>query len=229
MDEDERHINLHATPEMMAGVYANFANVSHSDYEFSITFVRLDHESEEPGEMNGVVVSRVNLSTRFMKELVDAMTDNYSKWLPGGEHQEPAGGAGARPGAAGLTGAPRLARRTARPERAAGRRSSRPPPSLSTSLAAGARTGVRLAPPAASQNGQAGSAFRLLFALHLGRFPALPPGCRSARMTRPVLPRSLDPIAGAACGPPGGTVAIPSHVFRRTHWTSTKAKCSGST
>ena len=33
---------------MMAGVYANFANVSHSDYEFSITFVRLDHESEEP-------------------------------------------------------------------------------------------------------------------------------------------------------------------------------------
>ena len=81
MDEDERHINLHATPEMMAGVYANFANVSHSDYEFSITFVRLDHESEENGELNGVVVSRVNLSTRFMKELVEAMNDNYSKWL----------------------------------------------------------------------------------------------------------------------------------------------------
>ena len=81
MDEEERHINLHATPELMAGVYANFANVSHSDYEFSITFVRLDHESEEPGELNGVVVSRVNLSTRFMKELVDAMNDNYSKWL----------------------------------------------------------------------------------------------------------------------------------------------------
>ena len=81
MHEDERHINLHATPEMMAGVYANFANVSHSDYEFSITFVRLDHESEEPGELNGVVVSRVNLSPRFMKELVDAMNDNYGKWL----------------------------------------------------------------------------------------------------------------------------------------------------
>ena len=82
MDEDERHINLHATPEMLAGVYANFANVSHSDYEFSITFVRLDHESDDgEGELNGVVVSRVNLSTRFMKELVDAMNDNYSKWL----------------------------------------------------------------------------------------------------------------------------------------------------
>ena len=79
-DDQERHINLHATPEMMAGVYANFANVAHSDYEFSITFVRMDHESEDPDGMNGVVVSRVNLSPRFMKELMDAMTDNYSKW-----------------------------------------------------------------------------------------------------------------------------------------------------
>jgi hypothetical protein len=66
---------------MMAGVYANFANVSHSDYEFSITFVRLDYESDEGGEINGVVMSRVNLSPRFMKELVDAMNDNYAKWL----------------------------------------------------------------------------------------------------------------------------------------------------
>jgi hypothetical protein len=80
MEEQEKHINLHATPEMMAGVYANFANVSHSDYEFSITFVRLDHESEEPDEMQGVVVSRVNLSPRFLQELLDAMADNYSKW-----------------------------------------------------------------------------------------------------------------------------------------------------
>jgi len=81
LDEDERHINLHATPEMLAGVYANFANVSHSDYEFSITFVRLDHESGEGDELDGVVVSRVNLSSRFMKELLDAINDNYSKWL----------------------------------------------------------------------------------------------------------------------------------------------------
>ena len=27
-----------------------------------------------------VVVSRVNLSPRFMRELIDAMEDNYSKW-----------------------------------------------------------------------------------------------------------------------------------------------------
>jgi hypothetical protein len=80
MSDEEKRINLHATPEMMAGVYANFANVSHSDYEFSITFMRLDHENEEEGAVDGVVVSRVNMSPRFMKELYEAMKDNLSKW-----------------------------------------------------------------------------------------------------------------------------------------------------
>ncbi|MEA2147836.1 MAG: hypothetical protein QOG59_3423 [Solirubrobacteraceae bacterium] len=75
----ERHINIHFSPEIMAGVYANFANVSHSDYEFTVTFARVDHEVEDE-EIPGVVVSRVNLSARFMRELIDAMQDNYSKW-----------------------------------------------------------------------------------------------------------------------------------------------------
>jgi len=78
-DAQERQINIHFSPEIMAGVYANFANVSHSDYEFTITFARVDHEMDE-GEIPGVVVSRVNLSARFMRELMDAMEDSYSKW-----------------------------------------------------------------------------------------------------------------------------------------------------
>ena len=78
-DGRERRINIHTSPEIMAGVYANFANVSHSDYEFTITFARVDHEVEED-EVPGVVVTRVNLSPRFMRELLDAMEDNYSKW-----------------------------------------------------------------------------------------------------------------------------------------------------
>jgi hypothetical protein len=77
--DDERHINIHLSPEIMGGVYANFANVSHSDYEFTITFAKVDHEVET-GEIPGVVVSRVNLSPRFMRELLDAMQDNYSRW-----------------------------------------------------------------------------------------------------------------------------------------------------
>ena len=81
MDEEprERHLNIHFSPEIMAGVYANFANVSHSDYEFTVTFARVDHEVDDV-EVPGVVVTRVNLSPRFMRELIDAMEDNYSKW-----------------------------------------------------------------------------------------------------------------------------------------------------
>ena len=63
----------------MAGHYANFANVSHSDYEFTVTFARVDHEVDEEA-VPGVVVSRINLSPRFMRELIDAMEDNFSKW-----------------------------------------------------------------------------------------------------------------------------------------------------
>ena len=75
----ERHFNIQTSPEIMAGHYANFANVSHSDYEFTITFARVDHEVEEE-EVPGVVVTRVSLAPRFMRELIDAMSDNYARW-----------------------------------------------------------------------------------------------------------------------------------------------------
>ena len=77
--QPDRHINIHFEPTEMAGHYANFANVSHSDYEFTVTFARVDHEVEEE-EIPGVVVTRVNLSPKFMRELLDAMEDNWSKW-----------------------------------------------------------------------------------------------------------------------------------------------------
>ena len=77
--ERERHINMHMSPELMAGAYANFANISHSDYEFTITFARLDHEVDDD-EIPGVVVSRISASPRFVRELIDALQDNYSKW-----------------------------------------------------------------------------------------------------------------------------------------------------
>jgi hypothetical protein len=75
----ERQLNIHLDAEHLAGVYANFANVSFSDYEFTLTFARIDHEVEE-GDVPGIVVSRVNLSPRFMRELLDAMNDSWSKW-----------------------------------------------------------------------------------------------------------------------------------------------------
>jgi len=74
-----RQLNIHLAPENMAGVYANFANISFSDYEFTLTFARIDHEVEE-GDIPGVVVSRVNVSPRFLEELLEAMQDSWSKW-----------------------------------------------------------------------------------------------------------------------------------------------------
>ena len=81
MDDEaqERQLNIHLDPEQMAGVYANFANVTFSDYEFTITFARVDHEIEE-GDVPGVVVSRVNMSAQFFQELLAAMQDSFSKW-----------------------------------------------------------------------------------------------------------------------------------------------------
>jgi hypothetical protein len=81
VDEDaqERQLSLQLDPEQMAGVYANYATVSFSDYEFTLTFARVEHEVEE-GDMTGVVVARVNLSTRLMQELLVAMQDTWSKW-----------------------------------------------------------------------------------------------------------------------------------------------------
>jgi Protein of unknown function (DUF3467) len=78
-DRPERQLNIHMDPEKLAGVYANFANITFSDYEFTLTFARIDHEVEE-GDVPGVVVSRVNMSQQFMKELLAAMQDAYSKY-----------------------------------------------------------------------------------------------------------------------------------------------------
>jgi hypothetical protein len=78
-ESQERQLNIHLDPEQMAGVYANFANVTFSPYEFTLTFARIDHEIEE-GDVPGVVVSRVNMSSQFFQELLAAMQDSFSKW-----------------------------------------------------------------------------------------------------------------------------------------------------
>jgi Protein of unknown function (DUF3467) len=78
-ESDQRQLNIHLDPEHLAGVYSNFANITYSDYEFTITFARIDHEVEE-GDIPGVVVTRVNMAPRFMRELLDAMNDSWSKF-----------------------------------------------------------------------------------------------------------------------------------------------------
>ncbi len=90
MDEDElglpeaepgeRRLNIQMPTELIGGVYSNFANVSFSQYEFTLTFMRIEHEVEE-GDVPGTVVARVNVSPRFVPELIAAMQDSWSKYV----------------------------------------------------------------------------------------------------------------------------------------------------
>ena len=77
---DERRLNIQMPAELIGGTYANFANVSFSQYEFTLTFARIEHEVEE-GDVPGAVVARVNASARFIPELIAALQDPYSKYV----------------------------------------------------------------------------------------------------------------------------------------------------
>src|SRR4051795_8105151 len=81
VESGERRLNIHLDPADIAGGYANFANISFSRYEFTLTFARIEHEVEE-GDVPGAVVARVNASPRFMEELISAMQDSWSKSQP---------------------------------------------------------------------------------------------------------------------------------------------------
>src|SRR4051812_6842663 len=78
-DDGERRLNIHLDPSDIAGVYANFANITFSRYEFTLTFARIEHEVEE-GDVPGAVVARVNASPRFVEELIAALQDTWSKY-----------------------------------------------------------------------------------------------------------------------------------------------------
>ena len=75
----ERRLNIHLDPLQIGGVYANFANITFSRYEFTLTFARIEHEVEE-GDVPGAVVARINASPRFVEELIAALTDSWSKF-----------------------------------------------------------------------------------------------------------------------------------------------------
>ena len=75
----ERRLNIQLPPELIGGTYANFANITFSQYEFTITFARVEHEVDE-GLVPGMVVSRINASPKFVEELIAALQDSWSKY-----------------------------------------------------------------------------------------------------------------------------------------------------
>jgi len=75
--EEGQELQIHIDPAQMAGVWANFARVSHSQHEFTLDFVRVDHNSDPA---TGIVEARVSVSPLFIQQLIDAMQDNWSKY-----------------------------------------------------------------------------------------------------------------------------------------------------
>jgi Protein of unknown function (DUF3467) len=78
-EPQDRQLNIHLDAQQAAGQYTNFGQVRFSQYEFTIDFCQIEHEAEGP-EVNGVLVARLHMSPRFMRELIDAMEDSWSKW-----------------------------------------------------------------------------------------------------------------------------------------------------
>ena len=73
--DDEVIITVPA--EMQAGVWANWARVNEGDHEFTIDFARVDH-SVAPNV--GVVVARVGVSPRMLRQLLDRLDEAWSSF-----------------------------------------------------------------------------------------------------------------------------------------------------
>ena len=70
--------NIVIEPDKMAGVWANFARVGHSPYEFTLDFVRLDFSTTPP---QGVVVARVSVSPLMVSQLIDTLNRNWDSYV----------------------------------------------------------------------------------------------------------------------------------------------------
>lgn len=79
MAEDDEEVSGPAEvilrPEQMAGVWANFATVSHSEHEFTLDFIRLESDMSR-----GIVVARVSVSPLFITQLIDALEGNWENY-----------------------------------------------------------------------------------------------------------------------------------------------------
>lgn len=87
-------------PEHLGGVWANFAQVTHSEHEFTLDFVRLDYSQGSPPR-RGIVVARIAFSPLFVLQLIQALQSNWANYaekaMPKevrGDREEPSEGEG---------------------------------------------------------------------------------------------------------------------------------------
>jgi hypothetical protein len=78
--DDLPRYRLHAR-EGLRAEYANFADVTMSEYEVTLTFAHVDRTPViGGGETAGMVVSQLVLSPRFAAELADALDDAVERY-----------------------------------------------------------------------------------------------------------------------------------------------------
>lgn len=65
-------------PESFAGVYANFATVGHTVFEFTLDFAR--YHQQPDGSVKGVLVQRVSMSPLLVSQLLAALTENWATY-----------------------------------------------------------------------------------------------------------------------------------------------------
>lgn len=75
-------VKVQVPPDVQRGVYANMARVNHSEFEFSIDFANADFAGQDAaGNIPAVVVSRIMVSHEFMPHLLEALQENYSRFM----------------------------------------------------------------------------------------------------------------------------------------------------
>lgn len=80
-EKNEVRLNVRLPEQLAGGVWSNFAGVHHSEHEFTIDFMRLDYSSiSAEGEIQGIVVARVGVSPLFVRQLIAALEENWSKY-----------------------------------------------------------------------------------------------------------------------------------------------------
>ena len=72
-NQDQKSINVQATPEMLKGVYANQAMVQHTGEEFVMDFFTVVPPA-------GTLSARIVLSPSHFKRLSRAMEENLKKY-----------------------------------------------------------------------------------------------------------------------------------------------------
>ena len=82
--QDAQQAQIIMEPQQMAGVWANFANVSHSEHEFTLDFVRLDPIQRG----RGIVVARVAVSPLLIDQLREALRINWAEYVSKSMPQE---------------------------------------------------------------------------------------------------------------------------------------------